>query len=1007
MKLTGRMLSLLTAAVMLFSASGAAAEVIGVGTISESDVITLADSAVLTRNVLMHNSAGIQAERYIEWKAGGQLTPVIAWSGRISGGATLTLDSAAARLTELGYDVAAGLNGDMFTFATGVTSGILVTEGVLRSSELGWLRAVAFQNDGQVSIGRPLLRSTFTHNGVSVVVGSINKPQASDSITLYTPDYGPTAEGYATNVILETQDELRIGKPMTATVVSTYIGSDPVTVEEGRICFSADGGSSAARLSLMKPGEVITLTVSSNDESYNDCDYILGAYRPLVENGVVTAEPDSGRAPRTAVGIKADGTAVFYTVDGRQTDYSIGLTLRELGERFRSIGCVTAVELDGGASTDMTARLPGDTFLTRLGRPSDGTLRRCPTFIMFVNSSEHTGITREFFVRPGNMTVLAGAQVDIAGNVTAMDTNYHMTALPPALSWSSSDNEVCSVSPFGVVSAIKEGKATITVRDDYSGAAGSMEFTVAGQPDSIKIVDARTGNPVTELNLNLNETVRLRAIGIINGVEVPGGRFEWFVQDTGVASVSSDGTVEAGEKFGQSTRLFAGMGDHMQWIFVTVGKAPASLADFESAASVFAATALGTGYVRENEKMNVKYGLFSGKFSYDFLSAGAGTTELAFDGSITLNDRPPYLSLWLKGDGSGNTVSLTGFDADGEIVDIPLTVMDFTDYIPFIVPSEGAVKITGLKVARNDGAAADGIFHIDQIIAAFNDEMDFAPPDAGMELRVGSGVLNVNARALASTGLPLKKSHISLTVNGEDMPFSFDESTGQITASMPMPEEGYHRITLTARGYWGAYSSVTRTFEQPTALRESSFADIEGHWSMELVEYLDRKGVFGIEPDEDGVRDFRPQDFITRADVAVYMSRALKLDETQWRNIALPYDDLDDIPESALDAVKALYGNGYMLGQRTNGRLMFGPNTPLRRAEAFAVIGRAIPQGITVSADISYLDAHEIPEYAVPFVELLAGLGIIDDAPRAHEGRVNANSDVRRGEFAKMISLVP
>ena len=36
--------------------------------------------------------------------------------------------------------------------------------------------------------------------------------------------------------------------------------------------------------------------------------------------------------PRTAIGIKNDGTLVFYTVDGRQSGYSKRATLKELAD---------------------------------------------------------------------------------------------------------------------------------------------------------------------------------------------------------------------------------------------------------------------------------------------------------------------------------------------------------------------------------------------------------------------------------------------------------------------------------------------------------------------------------------------------------------------------------------------------------------------------------------------------------------------------------------------------
>ena len=57
--------------------------------------------------------------------------------------------------------------------------------------------------------------------------------------------------------------------------------------------------------------------------------------------------------PRTAVGIKGDGTVVFVVVDGRQPGYSSGMTGRELGQFLVEYGVVNAAMLDGGASSEM------------------------------------------------------------------------------------------------------------------------------------------------------------------------------------------------------------------------------------------------------------------------------------------------------------------------------------------------------------------------------------------------------------------------------------------------------------------------------------------------------------------------------------------------------------------------------------------------------------------------------------------------------------------------------
>ena len=54
--------------------------------------------------------------------------------------------------------------------------------------------------------------------------------------------------------------------------------------------------------------------------------------------------------------MKEDGTLLVYAVDGRQSGYSSGLSQKDLAEEMIRRGCVWAVNLDGGGSTEMCIR---------------------------------------------------------------------------------------------------------------------------------------------------------------------------------------------------------------------------------------------------------------------------------------------------------------------------------------------------------------------------------------------------------------------------------------------------------------------------------------------------------------------------------------------------------------------------------------------------------------------------------------------------------------------------
>ena len=60
----------------------------------------------------------------------------------------------------------------------------------------------------------------------------------------------------------------------------------------------------------------------------------------------------SNRHPRTAVGIRPDGTTLLFVVDGR-TKESEGMSLDELTKTLKWLGCTDVLNMDGGGSTTL------------------------------------------------------------------------------------------------------------------------------------------------------------------------------------------------------------------------------------------------------------------------------------------------------------------------------------------------------------------------------------------------------------------------------------------------------------------------------------------------------------------------------------------------------------------------------------------------------------------------------------------------------------------------------
>ena len=74
------------------------------------------------------------------------------------------------------------------------------------------------------------------------------------------------------------------------------------------------------------------------------------------------------RHNRTAIGIRADGTVLLVTIDGR-TRHSLGMSLTDFSKLLHYLGCVEALNLDGGGST--TTYVKGYPYHGIVNYPSD------------------------------------------------------------------------------------------------------------------------------------------------------------------------------------------------------------------------------------------------------------------------------------------------------------------------------------------------------------------------------------------------------------------------------------------------------------------------------------------------------------------------------------------------------------------------------------------------------------------------------------------------------------
>ncbi len=93
-----------------------------------------------------------------------------------------------------------------------------------------------------------------------------------------------------------------------------------------------------------------------------DVQLSIGGWWMLLRDGSFVSEDDMGitfdsgsfalaRHPRTAIGFREDGTLLLVVVDGRISSHSNGATIPDLAIMFKELGCVDAINIDGGGSS--------------------------------------------------------------------------------------------------------------------------------------------------------------------------------------------------------------------------------------------------------------------------------------------------------------------------------------------------------------------------------------------------------------------------------------------------------------------------------------------------------------------------------------------------------------------------------------------------------------------------------------------------------------------------------
>lgn len=201
----------------------------------------------------------------------------------------------------------------------------------------------------------------ISHNDIHKVDG-VNRGRDTDELLLYNHYYGTNTKTniWGSEVRFQTIDNWAVNDTFRIKVidVDSTIGNQNIPTKGGVL--SGHGTSRNWLLANSSVGDTLHLILRLNPIKNRIMEIVGGTPRIIrngrisIEEGFVNSNFANKRHPRTAVGFSKDSTKlILFTVDGRQPDYSVGMTLREEAEHLLDLGVYHAINLDGGGSTTM------------------------------------------------------------------------------------------------------------------------------------------------------------------------------------------------------------------------------------------------------------------------------------------------------------------------------------------------------------------------------------------------------------------------------------------------------------------------------------------------------------------------------------------------------------------------------------------------------------------------------------------------------------------------------
>ncbi|MFA1818912.1 phosphodiester glycosidase family protein [Virgibacillus oceani] len=541
----------------------------------------------------------------------------------------------------------ASVNGDFFDInATQSPLGIGIKDSeIIKGPNNGREMSAGVTKEGIGEIANIFLDGTITFNNQEHELESLNQNTIPvDGIGLYNSLWGQASrEGVihgdqnVYEVIIENREVVEAGSEI----------SDGEIAENMNILIGR--GNGADTLKELQVGDSVTVEFEPKTNEDGEYEFAIGGNPTLVEDGAVQNVDDEALAPRTAVGFSQDGGTMYLVlVDGRQSS-SRGMTLHEMAELMKEVGAYQALNLDGGGSSTLTSRMPGENEVEVKNNPSDGVEREVPNGIG-IFTAEGNGQLADLNADPVNQDENAYRVFpELTRNFTAngFDDAFDAVAVEN-IQWEVYPSEFGAFNDQGVFTASKQGLAL--AKAEEGNAESESRIQVLGEIKRIEATESR-------ISTVLEETDRFSVMGFDeNGYSAPIETQDIQLDyDESVIRITSnnDGGYTVTPKIdGAATTITVTVLDKVFYLPVTIGFQKQMVSDFEDAsiwsaqrfpAEVGASIETVEGYEGDAIQLN-----------YDFSTTTATRAAyLQATPDVELPANTQRIGLWVHGDGNG------------------------------------------------------------------------------------------------------------------------------------------------------------------------------------------------------------------------------------------------------------------------------------------------------------------------------------------------------------------